>query len=92
MDSYPLGNEMTISVTFADATTKVPTNPTNVACLVLDPCGNETSVVPTNPTTGVFQALYTPLVAGIWHYRWVGTGIVTAAVEGAFEVQPSAFQ
>ncbi len=96
--SYTFGNEIVLSVTFVDATTQQPANPTAVTLLVADPEGDITTYtatsVPTvlNPSTGVYQCVIIPQIPGIWTYRWVGTGAVVAASERQFEVLPSLFE
>lgn len=37
--------------------------------------------------TGVWTATVEPDAAGLWRYRWAGTGVVTEAEEGAFNVR-----
>lgn len=37
--------------------------------------------------TGVWTATVEPDSAGLWRYRWAGTGAVTSAEEGSFHVR-----
>jgi hypothetical protein len=45
----------------------------------------------TKSGTGEYYVDVTPTTEGIWDYRWVGTGTVQAAGEGAFNVPNSEF-
>ena len=92
MKSYPLGCELVLGNHFVDAITGLPADPTTVVLELADPTG--TVVTPpsvSHPSTGVYKALYTPMMAGVWTVRWEGTGAVVAASEFRFEVRPSAF-
>lgn len=60
----------------------------NVATMtftLLSPEWSVISVSPTNPSTGQYEATYTPEILGRWTYRWDGTNPDTA-LEGAFTV------
>lgn len=91
MKSYPLGTQLVLATTFLDPTSRQPVNPTTVVLELRDPLGTVTTPGVSNASTGVYKALVTPAIAGIWSVRWAGTGAVTAATEDRFEVKPSAF-
>jgi hypothetical protein len=72
-------------------------DPTVVTLKVRDPVGAETTYVYSasaivRDSVGKYHFDLGPLVlAGIWHYRWIGAGAVVAAAENRFAVKPSAF-
>jgi len=37
--------------------------------------------------TGVWTGTIEPDAAGLWRYRWAGTGVITSAEEGSFSVR-----
>jgi hypothetical protein len=95
MNSYPLGNAVKLSVTFLDATTLIPADPTTVKLRVRDPAGTETDYVGLQvirASAGNYSFVVATVTPGIWKYRWEGSGIVVAAAEKHFEVQPSSFE
>jgi hypothetical protein len=74
------------------------TDPTTVTLKIEKPSGTETTytyaaVQITRDSAGRFYKQITPAAGehGVWHYRWIGTGAVTAATEGAFFVRESRF-
>jgi hypothetical protein len=95
--SYLTGNEVLLSATFTSVPECVLTNPTTVTVQTLDPSGNiveytnASAPAVVNPSLGVFQCTITPVLTGIWKYRWEGAGAVIAASEQSFEIRPSAF-
>lgn len=91
MKTYTLGSQVNFAVDFIDPLTNQPVNPTSVVLRLLDPAGTEHDPVVTGTGTGHFQSVFTPASAGIWSYRWEGSGGVNSAEEGQFEVQPSQF-
>lgn len=91
MKSYTLGGQLIFATTFIDPTTGDPTDPTAVTLELLDPAGTVHTVATSHPGVGLFKALYTPTISGVWTCRWEGTGAVVAASEYRFEVRPSAF-
>ena len=97
MNSYEVGDLVRLTATFTN-TSEVVTDPTTVTCLVkLRYVIGSTATTYTYPatiikdSTGVYHVDVTPTTEGIWDYRWVGTGTVQAAAEGAFNVPESAF-
>jgi hypothetical protein len=72
----------------------VNTNPSTVSLQVKEPDGTITTYAQgtlTNSATGVWQKNVTPDAAGLWYYRFSGTGTVTQEQEGVFFVRKSAF-
>ena len=97
MNSYDVGDLVRLTATFTNSA-GVVTDPTAVTCLLkLRYVIGSTATTYTYPanitkdSTGVFHVDVTPTTEGIWDYRWVGTGTVQAAVEGAFNVPNSEF-
>ncbi len=87
--TYNIGDLVRLTVVFTDIN-KVPENPTTVLLDILAPDG--TTVTPpaiTNPTTGTFYADLPITQAGIYKYRFTGTGTVQAVQEGQIVVSPS---
>ena len=97
MNAYHVGDLVRLSATFADSE-GVPIAPTTVTCLVklryaMVPA-TTTYTHPasiTSPTPGVYYVDVVPDAEGIWDYRWVATGTLTAAEEGSFNVPNSEF-
>ena len=91
---YDVGDRVRITGTF-----------TNEAGTAADPTGVSISVrrrdgpvstytypaTITKDSTGVFHADYDVMTDGVYDYRIVGTGVVTAADEGEFGVSDSNF-
>lgn len=97
MNTYPIGTAIVLPVTFEDAVTAAPGDPTSVLLRVMDPIGTEVDYTValgnvSHPATGTYQATIAPRIPGIWRYRWEGKGAIVAASEGRFEVQPSLFR
>lgn len=94
VNSYDIGSLVTISTTFTNAA-GVPTAPTSAKLRVVDPNGNETDYVSgsslNNPTTGVYNTTVNVLTAGMWTYRWEATGVLIAASDNWFIVNPTIF-
>lgn len=68
------------------------TDPTTVTLRIREPDGTLTSVTyagaqVVKDSTGRYHYNFRPDQAGVHHYRWIGTGAVTAAFEGAFHVR-----
>jgi hypothetical protein len=95
MNTYPLGNAITLSATFTVASTGSLGDPSIVKLRIKDPLNVETDYtggVLSHPSTGVFQYVLTPAIPGVWKYRWEGTGTLVAASERKIEIQPSSFE
>lgn len=90
MNSYDIGDLVQVTATFKNAA-GAPTDPTTVACEVRDPAGNTTTPPTSKASTGVYTANVdlTAAKAGVWWYRFVGTGACQAAEEASFYVEAS---
>ena len=88
---YPIGDPITLTVSFTNPATGLPINPSAVLLRLLDPNKLESRPVVSNTGVGLFTATFSPTVSGFWHARWEATGNVMAAIENQFEVTPSAF-
>ncbi len=68
-------------------------DPSTILVKVKDPIGAETTytygvdVNVTKASTGVYNATLTPAIAGLWWYRWEGTGALIAQDEASFTVK-----
>ena len=87
-----IGDQVSITAVFTPKTGN--TDPTTVVLRVMLPSGTTTTY--TNSTivavaTDSYSQTFTPTTAGTHRYRWESTGSVTAAEEGFFVVQRSAF-
>jgi hypothetical protein len=86
-NSYQFGTNVTVESTFSVSTTN--TDPTAVTLEITDPSGNtETKATTdlTNSAVGVYSYSFTPDEAGLWRYRFAGTGAVIAANSFKFNV------
>jgi hypothetical protein len=64
----------------------VATDPTSVTLTVTDPTGATSTPSVTHVTTGTYSANVACTVAGVWLYKWVGTGTASDVQEGTFTV------
>lgn len=90
MAVYDVGDSVRVTGTFTVAS--VVTDPTTVTLEVKDPSGNVATYTyalseVTRSGTGVFYKDLTIDEAGIWTYRWSGTGAVVSAGEEWLEVR-----
>lgn len=86
---YSSSNELaTLTNTFSVSGTA--TDPTAVTLVVLPPSGTSaTYTYPasiTKTSTGIYTKDVTCNEAGVWHYRWEGTGTASDAVDGTWTV------
>lgn len=97
MNVYQVGDVARLTATFTDSE-GTATDPTTVTCYVK----RRYQMVPETRTytypdgvekdaTGSYHLDVVPDATGIWDYRWVATGAVVAAEEGAFNVPHSEF-
>ena len=99
VNGYQPGNIVVMNIQFTNnATPPVPADPTTVTLRVIDPRGVETdysyssgSGVLTKNSVGNYSYSLEVLLAGLWNYRFEGTGVVIAAAEKMFQVYPSKF-
>ena len=97
MNTYLIGNAARASVRFINATTGAATDPTTVVLRVKDPVLTVTvytygvDAILVKDSVGNYH-LDIPLnSAGVWRYRWEGTGTNQAAAESQFTVTASTF-
>ena len=72
----------------------VPTDPTTVTLRIMNPAGVEQVVAMgsmTHVSAGVFTFAVTCLVAGVWTYRFEGTGALVAVQDVNFVITSSIF-
>ena len=91
MNIYDIGNVVNLT---ADFTTSegIPIDPSTVALKVLPPGGTiqtYTGAQLTKVSTGVYTYGVLGNVAGIWLYRWEGSGNITAASDSSFKIVAS---
>jgi len=94
VNTYDIGQAVRCDVVFAD-TAGTATDPTTVTFIIRDPSGNETTY--TYPPAGTivkdgvgdYHADVTLDEAGLWYYRWEGTGALVAASEHGFYARKS---
>ena len=89
-NTYDIGDLVRVTGTFTVA--DVATDPTTVTLRVLAPGGTVTAYTlalseVTKSGTGVYYKDITITAAGIWYYRWLGTGTVVSAGESEFYVR-----
>jgi len=89
---------MTATVFFADAANEiatltnvfkvngVPTDATTVTLTVTDPTGATSTPANSHTGTGTYTATVACTIAGVWLYKWVGTGTASDVAEGTFTV------
>lgn len=97
MNAYHVGDQVRLTAQFADSAGTL-IDPTTISCLVklryVIGAATTTYTHPatiTKDSTGIYHVDVTPTTEGIWDYRWVATGTVIAAEEGAFNVPNSEF-
>jgi len=88
-----IGDRATLTATFTTAA-GTAVAPTTVALKIMDPSGNLEVDITTGYTTGgtgIYKYDVTLDQAGLWRYRWAGTGAAIASAEGELRVSQSAF-
>ncbi len=87
MSIYDIGDAPVATATFRNIA-GVLTDPTTVTVKLLSPEGTQTTITPTNPSTGVWSAQVPTFTApGIWVVKFFGTGAVVAAEETKMQVR-----
>lgn len=95
MNTYPVGSAVRVTAAYSAAGTA--TDPTVVTCQIKDPTGTITAYTyggsggPVRDSTGNYHYDVDTPLAGVYAYRWEGTGTVIAAQEGVFYSGPSQF-
>jgi hypothetical protein len=82
------GNIVMLSVAFTSRSGEA-VEPTAVQCFIRMPNGTIEKLTPTRDGVGLWHQNITVGSPGPWEYRWVGTGVVTAANESSFWVANS---
>lgn len=97
MARFDWGDLARFSVTFTDAA-GAPTDPTTVTLRLLHPDGSTaityvygTDAALIRDDVGAYHADYLLDTVGYWVWRWEGTGLVQAAVEGRIVTAESQF-
>jgi hypothetical protein len=88
--TYHVSDTIRLSCAFTDAG-GAAADPTTVTLEVKDPSGNVTTLTVAagqiiKASTGNYYYDLAADEAGVWEYRWVGTGNVSQADQGAFNV------
>jgi hypothetical protein len=92
MNTYDFVAPVVVESTFMNPASGAPTDPTIVRLRIMDPTGVEqviTTASLTHVSTGVFSYTVPCLKAGVWYFRFEGTGACVAAREGQFVVTSS---
>lgn len=95
MNEYDRNDIVTLSTTCRVA--GVLTDPTTVRLFVLSPAGAEYEVTTVNDSVGQYHGDVDHSdngvggTAGVWHYRWEGTGAAQFAEEGEYRIKDSLF-
>jgi len=90
-DVFDVGDSVTITINIKN-TSDVLTDPSGgVTATSKDPSGNETALVVSNPSTGVYTAPVTIDESGTWYVRFVAAGDLVGAIEDYFTVRTSQF-
>ncbi|MBP7594300.1 MAG: hypothetical protein KA755_01475 [Candidatus Microthrix sp.] len=90
-DRFYVGDTVTLSNTFKVAGTA--TDPTTISLTVTDPSGTATTYTHAGSTitktaTGVYTKDLAAPSAGLWSYKWTGTGTAADVENGSFHVEP----
>ena len=86
---YDVGDAVALWGHFATAQ-GVPADPTTVTLTVRAPDASETTYTGaqlTHASVGAYSAVLVVSQAGLYRYRWAGTGAVQEASEGSFSVR-----
>lgn len=94
MNTYDIGDVARVRSAFT--VEGAATDPTTVTLWIKDPAGTETSYTYalsqlTRVSAGVFYRDISCSAAGIWTYRFVGTGACIAAGKSTFRVSSDPF-
>jgi hypothetical protein len=84
-DIPDIGDVVILQATFTDREGALA-DPTTVTCKVLDSANAETTVSPSQISTGLYEAEFSPTLSGTHWFRFAGTGAVVAAGEYHFVV------
>lgn len=68
-----VGSTVLVDIQVTDPDTGELTNATDVDLVIRDPSGNESTEIPTNPSTGVYEFYLTLDEEGWWYPIWTVT-------------------
>jgi hypothetical protein len=91
-NEHTLGNQIIVSVSFVDADSGDPADPTTVILKMRATGGAEQEYVHgvdseiINDGVGEYHATIEPDREGLWRWYWIATGTIVAATEGSFRV------
>ena len=84
--SYDFADPVALTVNIKDANGALA-NATAVTLTVTLPDGTLSSPAVTNPTAGVYQATYIPIMVGLHAAQWVATGVNASGFSDTFDVR-----
>ena len=88
MGVYDIGSQARLIGTFADEAGD-PANPSGVSVIIRAPDGTTTTVSASQQTTGIWFYVLSLSQAGIYYYRFVGSGALIATGDGYLTVNDS---
>lgn len=97
VNSYPFGSEVEFSITFKNARTSAPADPSDVVLKIQSAAGLITTYTYSGgqiERLGVGQYFFdfVPDESGCWFYAWEGTGVITASTLNVpFNVEANLF-
>ncbi len=92
MSDLEVGNEVDLRLTVLSA--GEPADPTDLSLEIKPPTADLYTLtypdggISQDISTGKFIATILGDVAGVWKFRWVGTGVATGASSGSFQITP----
>ena len=91
-ETYDVGDGIKLAITFQAGTPAVDTDPSTVTLLIRDPDAVVVSYTYaaaeiTKDATGKYSKIIDLTKAGIWSWRWIGTGSVKASEQGQVTVR-----
>lgn len=95
MTDVQLGDEQRLSAAFKTAADGSPVDPTGITLTIQPPNGSADTVAIwpagtiVKDSVGNFHYDFTPMIAGVWQFRWVASGSVVAQLGGSFNVLAS---
>lgn len=90
IDAYDIGDTVRLTATFTNESA-ANADPTTVTVSIRAPDGTVTTPTATQSSTGVYYCDLAVTMAGVWRYRFAGTGALVAAGEGQLFVRESVF-
>lgn len=90
-EAYDVGDSIGRIITFTDATTGSPIDPTSVTGKTRAPDGDVADVTPSTLGNGQYLLSWSATLPGRWHFQATGVSDDTQVVEGHVDVKLSAF-